>query len=69
MSEEIPVQDILFQDLIKDATTACFTRCVRKPSESLSSKQKKCIKECTERYVECRRATLNYMQHLSNRDS
>lgn len=66
MSEEIPVQDVLFQDLVKDATSACFTRCVRKPKESLGSKEKKCIKDCVGRYVECRRATLNYIQHLSN---
>eukprot|EP00040_Diaphanoeca_grandis_P001158 m.17626 g.17626 ORF g.17626 m.17626 type:complete len:125 (+) comp11592_c1_seq1:62-436(+) len=41
-----------FEQIVEKASTTCFKRCVPKPDSSLGSYEKKCMVNCTDRYVE-----------------
>lgn len=43
------------QEFFTTVREKCFKMCVAKPSSSLSSYERKCLEQCTERYVDATR--------------
>ncbi|GAW83006.1 mitochondrial import inner membrane translocase subunit TIM8 [Plasmodium gonderi] len=44
----------------------CFDKCVSYPEKSLSNTNKKCIRNCTQRYIECDYFIKNRLKDNSN---
>ncbi|PPQ91034.1 hypothetical protein CVT25_013959 [Psilocybe cyanescens] len=40
------------QELMNKASDRCFTKCVTKPGDSLSSSEQTCLSRCLDRYME-----------------
>ncbi|KAF8150556.1 Tim10/DDP family zinc finger-domain-containing protein [Crassisporium funariophilum] len=40
------------QELMNKASERCFTKCVTKPGESLSSSEQTCLSRCLDRYMD-----------------
>ncbi|KDR76405.1 hypothetical protein GALMADRAFT_247880 [Galerina marginata CBS 339.88] len=40
------------QELMNKASERCFTKCVTKPGDSLSSSEQTCLSRCLDRYME-----------------
>jgi Tim10/DDP family zinc finger. len=64
MDEPSP-QDVLFWEIARKSTKLCFFKCVGQVYEKLTSKQEVCIRDCANRYLECREVAINSLKELA----
>lgn len=58
-------QDVLFWDLARKTTKTCFTKCFGQLNGKMTSKQESCLRDCAQRYMQCREVALGSLKDLA----